>query len=80
MSPRTNTVSVTGTWRLGDLTVNRVGFGAMRLTGTAPVDGGVPRDRERAIGVLRRAVELGVNHIHTAAFYDLGEHRYSRWR
>ncbi|MFF2996317.1 aldo/keto reductase [Streptomyces sp. NPDC057950] len=69
MSERTNAPSTTRTWRLGDLTVNRVGFGAMRLTGTAPFDGGVPRDRERSIGVLRRAVELGVNHIDTAAFY-----------
>ncbi|CCB72518.1 putative oxidoreductase ydbC (plasmid) [Streptantibioticus cattleyicolor NRRL 8057 = DSM 46488] len=41
----------------------------MRLTGTAPFDHGVPRDREQSIGVLRRAVELGVNHIDTAAFY-----------
>lgn len=64
-----NAASAAGTWRLGDLTVNRVGFGAMRLTGTAPFDGGVPRDREGAIGVLRRAVELGVNHLDTAAFY-----------
>ncbi|MFF4732192.1 aldo/keto reductase [Streptomyces mirabilis] len=69
MGPRTNTAAATGTWRLGDLTVNRVGFGAMRLTGTAPFDRGVPRDRERSIGVLRRAIELGVNHIDTAAFY-----------
>ncbi|MFC5199054.1 MULTISPECIES: aldo/keto reductase [Streptomyces] len=69
MSARTNAPASTRTWRLGDLTVNRVGFGAMRLTGTAPFDGGVPRDRERSIGVLRRAVELGVNHIDTAAFY-----------
>ncbi|MGX8903742.1 aldo/keto reductase [Streptomyces netropsis] len=71
MSPQTNTAaaSVTRTWQLGDLTVNRLGFGAMRLTGTAPFDNGVPRDREQAIGVLRRAVELGVNHIDTAAFY-----------
>ncbi|WP_079141995.1 aldo/keto reductase [Streptomyces sp. LUP30] len=58
-----------GTWQLGDLTVNRVGFGAMRLTGTAPFDRGVPRDRDRSIGVLWRAVELGVNHIDTAAYY-----------
>jgi pyridoxine 4-dehydrogenase len=50
-----------GTWTLGDLTVNRMGFGAMRLTGDGP--------RDRAIAVLRRAVELGVNHIDTAAFY-----------
>ncbi|MEV4448110.1 aldo/keto reductase [Streptomyces mirabilis] len=69
MGPRTNTAAATGTWRLGDLTVNRVGFGAMRLTGTAPFDRGVPRDRERSIDVLRRAIELGVNHIDTAAFY-----------
>ncbi|MGV4986836.1 aldo/keto reductase [Streptomyces sp. NRAIS4] len=69
MSSRTNTRPATGTWQLGDRTVNRVGFGAMRLTGTAPFDRGVPRDRERSIGVLRRAIELGVNHIDTAAFY-----------
>jgi aryl-alcohol dehydrogenase-like predicted oxidoreductase len=69
MSPRTNTAAATSTWQLGDLTVNRVGFGAIRLTGTAPFDRGVPRDRERSIGLLRRAVELGVNHIDTAAFY-----------
>ncbi|MCX4745860.1 aldo/keto reductase [Kitasatospora sp. NBC_01287] len=69
MSPRTNTAPATGTWQLGDQTVNRVGFGAMRLTGTAPFDRGVPRDRDRSISVLRRAIELGVNHIDTAAFY-----------
>ncbi|MGW0964835.1 aldo/keto reductase [Streptomyces sp. NPDC002516] len=69
MRPQTNTPPIKGTWRLGDLTVNRVGFGAMRLTGTAPFDRGVPRDRDRSIGVLRRAIELGVNHIDTAAYY-----------
>ena len=55
----------------GDMTVNRMGFGAMRLpqTGEALVQHAVPRDRDEAIGVLRRAVELGVNHIDTAAFY-----------
>ena len=58
-----------GTWKLGDLTVNRLGFGAMRLTGSAAFDLGTPSDRERSISVLRRAVELGVNHIDTAAFY-----------
>lgn len=68
-SRNSNDTSTAGTWRLGDLTVNRVGFGAMRLPGTAPFDRGVPRDREAAIGVLRRAVEIGVNHIDTAAFY-----------
>ncbi|MFJ6079942.1 aldo/keto reductase [Streptomyces sp. NPDC092369] len=69
LSPWPNTPADTRTWQLGDLTVNRIGFGAMRLTGTAPFDHGVPRDREQSIGILRRAVELGVNHIDTAAFY-----------
>ena len=51
----------------GDLSVNRLGFGAMRLTG----DGiwGWPADRENARKVLRRAVELGVNFIDTADAY-----------
>ena len=51
-----------GTGRLGDRTVNRLGFGAMRLTGTRPFHGGVPRDRATSVAVLRRAVELGVDH------------------
>ncbi|MEU4478782.1 oxidoreductase [Micromonospora sp. NPDC023966] len=55
-----------GTWQLGDRTVNRIGFGAMRLTANAD---GSPSDRDQAVAVLRRAVELGVNHIDTAAFY-----------
>ena len=58
-----------GTWTLGDRTVDRLGFGAMRLTGSAVFDRGRPSDRDRSIRVLRRAVELGVNHIDTAAFY-----------
>jgi len=58
-----------GTWPLGDLTVNRLGFGAMRLTGDRPFAAGAPRDRAQSVEVLRRAVELGVNHIDTAAFY-----------
>ncbi|WP_329560872.1 aldo/keto reductase [Kitasatospora sp. NBC_01266] len=66
---QTNTAAAAGSWRLGELTVNRVGLGTMRLTGTAPFDLGVPRDREQSIGVLRRAIELGVNHLDTAAFY-----------
>ena len=41
----------------------------MRLTGTRPFHGGEPRDRDTSIAVLRRAVELGVDHIDTAAFY-----------
>jgi pyridoxine 4-dehydrogenase len=62
------TADAAGTWRLGDLTVNRLGFGAMRLTGD-PAGGGGPGDRGQPVAVLRRAVELGVNHIDTAAFY-----------
>ena len=64
-------IDAAGTWRLGDLVVNRLGFGAMRLpqTGTALVPDAVPRDRGQAVAVLRRAVELGVDHIDTAAFY-----------
>jgi pyridoxine 4-dehydrogenase len=54
--------TVAGTWKLGDLTINRLGFGAMRITANP--------DRDRAIRVLRRAVELGVNHLDTAAFYS----------
>ncbi|MFG3713916.1 aldo/keto reductase [Micromonospora sp. NPDC047730] len=55
------TASAAGTWTLGDRTVHRMGFGSMRLTADP--------DRARALRVLRRAVELGVNHIDTAAFY-----------
>ncbi|WP_406314294.1 oxidoreductase [Streptosporangium sp. NBC_01639] len=71
MTSETITAAASGTWKLGDLTVNRIGFGAMRLTqnGEAFGTGAVPSDRGQAISVLRRAVELGVNHIDTAAFY-----------
>jgi pyridoxine 4-dehydrogenase len=51
----------------GDLTVNRMGFGAMRLTG--PGIWGPPKDRAQAIRVLQRAVELGVNFFDTADSY-----------
>ncbi|MEU4064373.1 aldo/keto reductase [Streptomyces wedmorensis] len=64
--------TASGTWLLGgDLPVNRIGFGAMRLPqrGEALVENAVPMDRDRAIAVLRKAVDLGVNHIDTAAFY-----------
>ncbi|MCX5555065.1 aldo/keto reductase [Streptomyces sp. NBC_00038] len=63
------TAAAAGTWKLGDLPVNRIGYGAMRLTGSAAFHLGVPSNRERSIAVLRRAIELGVNHIDTAAFY-----------
>ncbi|WP_030927290.1 aldo/keto reductase [Streptomyces sp. NRRL S-646] len=63
------TADAAGSWKLGALTVNRIGFGAMRLTGSAAFHLGTPSDRGRSIAVLRKAVELGVNHIDTAAFY-----------
>ncbi|WP_405523599.1 aldo/keto reductase [Streptomyces canus] len=69
MTSETITADAAGTWTLGDLTVNRIGFGAMRLTGSAAFHLGTPSDRQRSIAVLRRAIELGVNHIDTAAFY-----------
>jgi pyridoxine 4-dehydrogenase len=66
MTTETIAASASGTWRLGDRTVNRLGYGAMRTMG---MPGGAPSDRDTVLAVLRRAVELGVNHIDTAAFY-----------
>ncbi|MDB5288192.1 MAG: oxidoreductase [Mucilaginibacter sp.] len=51
----------------GDLTVNRLGYGAMRITGKGIW--GPPKDKDEAIRVLKRAVELGVNFIDTADSY-----------
>ena len=51
----------------GELTVNRLGYGAMRLTGEGIW--GPPKDRKSALAVLRRAIELGVNFIDTADSY-----------
>src|ERR1700691_69900 len=72
MTEKTGAVSLSaasaGTIALGDeLAVNRLGFGAMRLTG----DGiwGPPKDPASAVAVLRRAIELGVNFIDTADSY-----------
>ena len=64
-------MTATGTIVIGgELTVNRLGFGAMRLSG--PGIWGDPPDREAACRVLRRAVELGVNFIDTADAYGPG--------
>jgi pyridoxine 4-dehydrogenase len=52
---------------LGPYAVHRVGFGAMQLPGPGVM--GPPRDHDQAIAVLRRAVELGVDHIDTAQYY-----------
>jgi aryl-alcohol dehydrogenase-like predicted oxidoreductase len=62
------TAAAAGTITLGgDLTVNRLGYGAMRITGKGIW--GPPDDRDAAIATLRRAVELGVNFIDTADSY-----------
>ena len=58
---------MTSTIRIGDLTVNRLGFGAMRVCG--PSVWGPPKDRASAHRVLRRAIELGVNFVDTADSY-----------
>jgi hypothetical protein len=56
-----------GTYRLGDRDVNRLGYGAMRLSG--PGIYGPPSDRDQSIAVLREAVAAGVNHIDTSDYY-----------
>jgi len=56
-----------GTYRVGDLDLTRVGYGAMQLAG--PGVFGPPKDRDAAIAVLRDVVDLGVTHIDTADFY-----------
>ena len=67
-SSTTMNTATNPTWQLGgDLTVNRLGFGAMRITGKGIW--GWPPDRNNAIKVLKRAVELGVNLIDTADAY-----------
>ncbi len=55
------------TYSLAGHSVGRVGFGAMQLPGSGVF--GPPKDRDAALAVLRRAVELGVNHIDTAQYY-----------
>lgn len=62
-----NDLDKVGTYTLGDHTVRRLGYGAMQLAG--PHAFGPPRDRERALAVLRAAVAGGVNHIDTSDFY-----------
>jgi pyridoxine 4-dehydrogenase len=68
MTTLTVNAKASGTFAIGDdLTVNRLGYGAMRITGNGIW--GEPKDREGAKKVLRRAVELGVNFIDTADSY-----------
>ncbi|SFP58108.1 Predicted oxidoreductase [Geodermatophilus dictyosporus] len=63
----TTTAERSGQFTLGDRTVNRIGYGAMRLSG--PDIMGPPADRGAALAVLRRAVELGVDHLDTSDYY-----------
>ncbi|WP_336028941.1 aldo/keto reductase family oxidoreductase [Geodermatophilus sp. FMUSA9-8] len=63
----TTTAERSGQFALGDRTVNRLGYGAMQLAG--PHVMGPPADRDAAVAVLRRAVELGVDHIDTSDYY-----------
>jgi pyridoxine 4-dehydrogenase len=65
-SPSTSTPDLR-TYNLGAAPVHRIGFGAMQLPGRGVM--GPPRDRAAAVAVLRRAVELGVDHIDTAQYY-----------
>jgi aryl-alcohol dehydrogenase-like predicted oxidoreductase len=69
--PHTETSQLTdaaaGTLEIGDRSVRRLGFGAMRITGPGIL--GPPEDHDEAIAVLRRAVELGINLIDTADSY-----------
>ena len=59
--------AASGTFSLGDMTIHRLGFGAMRITG--PGIWGEPKNPDAAKAVLRRAVECGVNFIDTADSY-----------
>jgi pyridoxine 4-dehydrogenase len=56
-----------GTYRVGDLDLTRVGYGAMQLAG--PGVFGPPKDRDEAIAVLRAVVDLGITHIDTSDYY-----------
>jgi pyridoxine 4-dehydrogenase len=60
-------VERSGTFQLGDLTVRRLGYGAMHLSGAGVF--GPPQDRDSALAVLREAVASGVNHIDTSDYY-----------
>src|ERR1700674_1730889 len=62
-----SSVERSGTFRLGDVLVKRLGYGAMRLFG--PGIFGPPRDQKTAVAVLREAVSSGVNHIDTSDYY-----------
>src|SRR4030081_3163448 len=60
-------VERSGTFRLGDLLVKRLGYGAMQLSG--PGIFGPPKNRDTALAILREAISFGVNHIDTSDYY-----------
>ena len=62
-----SSVSASGTFKLGNRTVNRMGYGAMQLAG--PGVFGPPKDKGAAIAVLREAIAQGVSHIDTSDYY-----------
>ncbi|RWE76420.1 MAG: aldo/keto reductase family oxidoreductase [Mesorhizobium sp.] len=62
-----SSVNKSGTYKLGDRSVRRLGYGAMQLAGKGVF--GPPKDHDAAIAVLREAVEQGVNHIDTSDYY-----------
>ncbi len=62
-----SSIDKSGTYRLGDRTVKRLGYGAMQLAG--PGVFGPPKDRPQAVAVLRAAIAAGVDHIDTSDFY-----------
>lgn len=61
------TATRAGAYKLGEFTVNRMGYGAMQLAG--PHVFGPPKDRAAAVAVLRAAIESGVNHLDTSDYY-----------
>src|SRR3954453_13856060 len=63
----TTTAEKSGQYPLGDRAVHRIGYGAMQLAG--PHVMGPPADRDAAVAVLRRAVELGGDHIDPSDYY-----------
>ena len=62
-----SSVDKSGTYKLGDRTVHRIGYGAMQLAGKGVF--GPPKDHDAAIAVLREAIAQGVNHIDTSDYY-----------
>ena len=70
VSETTSAVAAAGSFALGRWRVNRIGYGAMQLSGDNVF--GPPRDRDEALLVLRAAVDTGINHVDTAQYYGPG--------